>query len=155
MPAKKVGFASPACSLADLDPGQDAPDIQIKRVYARPSAADGRRVLVDRLWPRGLTKQKAAVHAWLRDLAPSTALRQWFNHDPSRWVEFQRRYRAELRPNRAALRALLADVGRQRLTLVYGSREPKINHAVVLRQVLLRQAADTGRPARATSAPRQ
>jgi uncharacterized protein YeaO (DUF488 family) len=80
--------------------------IQLKRVYEKPSRKDGVRILVDRLWPRGLSKEHAAVNLWLKDVAPSAELRKWFGHDPSRWSEFQSRYRKELRQNKEALELL-------------------------------------------------
>jgi uncharacterized protein YeaO (DUF488 family) len=136
-------YSSPACYLHEL--GTDArpaasADVRIKRVYDRPDPADGYRALIDRLWPRGISRQRAALDAWLVELAPSSALRVWFGHDPRRWAEFGRRYRAQLRAQSAALAALRERARRERVTLLYGSREPRINHAVVLRQVLLRGA---------------
>ena len=74
-------------------------NVQIKRVYEEPSTSDGKRILIDRLWPRGLTKEKAKVDLWLKDIAPSTELRQWFGHDPSKWNEFKKRYHDELKKN--------------------------------------------------------
>jgi uncharacterized protein YeaO (DUF488 family) len=93
-------YSSPACYLHELSPAHKLAhrgDIQIKRIYDEADAADGLRVLVDRLWPRGISKQRAALDDWLADLAPSTALRKWFHRDATRWLEFGRRYRAELR----------------------------------------------------------
>lgn len=110
--------------------------VRRKRVYEAPSPADGLRVLVDRLWPRGLAKDKARVDLWLRDVAPSTELREWFGHDPEKWPEFQRRYRAELKGN-AALKELKA-LGRKHedITLVYAVRDAEHNHARVLEALL-------------------
>jgi uncharacterized protein YeaO (DUF488 family) len=108
---------------------------QIKRVYDVPSAADGARVLVDRLWPRGLSKVAARVDLWMKDVAPSPALRQWFGHDPDRFTEFKRRYRAELATH-SALEELRRLGGKRRVTLLYGAKDPEINHAVVLLQAL-------------------
>jgi uncharacterized protein YeaO (DUF488 family) len=107
--------------------------IAIKRAYEPPSAKDGTRILVDRLWPRGVSKAKAALDGWDKDVAPSPALRKWFDHKPERFQEFSRRYRAELKHNPAVadLRALKGKV-----TLIYGARDPAINHAVVLAKVL-------------------
>ena len=108
---------------------------QTKRVYAPPEPEDGYRVLVDRLWPRGLSKDAAVVDLWLRDIAPSPELRRWFDHDPDRWAEFQSRYRKELRaPERAAALESLAESGRDRpvVTLLFGAREERFNHAVML-----------------------
>lgn len=112
------------------------PDIQIKRAYAPPSPEDGVRVLVDRLWPRGLTKSDAAIDRWIKDLAPSTELRRWFGHDPTRWDEFRRRYRAELSQRSDLLDELRALAKRGRLTLVFGARDELHNQAVVLRDLL-------------------
>lgn len=107
--------------------------VAIKRAYDPPAATDGTRILVDRLWPRGLSKAKAKLDGWNKDVAPSTALRKAFNHRPERFQEFSKRYRAELKNNPAVeeLRALKGKV-----TLIYGARDPIINHAVVLAKVL-------------------
>ena len=110
--------------------------MRIKRIYEAADAADGFRALVDRLWPRGISKQRAALDAWLTGLAPSSALRHWLHQDPARWVGFTRRYRTELRAQRDALLALRQRAARQRVTLLYASREPLRNHARVLREVL-------------------
>lgn len=110
--------------------------IQVKRVYEKPRASDGLRVLVDRLWPRGLTKQKAAVDVWLKDLAPSTELRKWFGHDPAKWKQFQTRYRRELAGQKEVL-ALLKEIGRlQTVTLLFGARDEEHNEALVLQELL-------------------
>ena len=109
---------------------------RIKRVYEPPAASDGTRVLVDRVWPRGVSKQRAAVDHWLKGVAPSTELRRWFGHDPTRWDEFRRRYAAELDldpPDLARLRALPGPV-----TLVYSARDEAHNQAVALRDYLAR-----------------
>jgi uncharacterized protein YeaO (DUF488 family) len=97
--------------------------LQIKRAYESVAARDGERILVDRLWPRGLSKQAAAIDLWARDLAPSTALRRWFAHDPAKWPEFKRRYFAELRATPDAMGELAARARRRRITLVYGARD--------------------------------
>ncbi len=110
--------------------------IQAKRVYEAPSRTDGLRVLVDRLWPRGLTKEHAAVDLWLKDVAPSTELRKWFGHDPSKWRRFQARYREELRKKKDALVILRRDSKQRTVTLVYGARDEEHNAALVLKQVL-------------------
>lgn len=106
--------------------------LQVKRVYEPPSTDDGIRVLVDRLWPRGLTKAAAAVDLWLKDVAPSVALRRWFNHDPNRWTEFTHRYASELDRKKAAIAALAGAVRRGRVTLVFGARDERHNNAVAL-----------------------
>lgn len=113
-------------------------DVAVRRVYEAPDAVDGYRVLVDRLWPRGLSRERARLDAWLRDLAPSDELRRWYGHDPDRWEEFERRYRAELElPDRASILAELrerADAGR--VTLLCAARDPARSNAEVLRRVL-------------------
>jgi uncharacterized protein YeaO (DUF488 family) len=110
--------------------------IKLKRVYERAEPNDGFRVLVDRLWPRGLSTDKAHVDEWLRDIAPSTELRKWFAHDPEKWPEFQRRYRAELSNKTQLLEKLLADAAGRDVTLVYASRERQFNNVTVLKEVL-------------------
>jgi uncharacterized protein YeaO (DUF488 family) len=109
--------------------------VSIKRVYAPPAAADGIRVLVDRLWPRGLKKADVRLAFWLKDVAPSPKLRIWFDHQPERFEKFAERYRSELTGN-PALRQLRTLVRRERVTLLYGARDPRINHAAVLQSVL-------------------
>ena len=104
----------------------------LKRVYAEPAPSDGTRILVDRLWPRGLTKEKAHVDLWLKDVAPSTELRKWFAHDPARWTEFKSRYRDELRKNGEHLAALKQAVAKGPSTLLYGAKDEEHNEAVVL-----------------------
>ncbi len=111
--------------------------IKLKRAYLAPTKTDGCRVLVDRLWPRGLSKQKAAVDHWLRDIAPSTALRKWYGHEPVRWPGFRRRYAVELKRQKdalAALRALLKE--HSVVTLLFSSKEEKLNNAVALKAYL-------------------
>ena len=108
--------------------------VDIKRVYAPPAPGDGQRILVDRIWPRGLTKEAAALALWLKDAAPSTDLRKWFGHDPAKWDEFQRRYRAEL-DGSPALDELKKLAAQGRLTLVYAARDEQHNNAVVLRDL--------------------
>ena len=110
--------------------------IVTKRAYDPPSSKDGIRILVDRLWPRGISKEKLAA-TWLKEVSPSTALRQWFGHRPELWQAFTQRYRAELDTNFPAVEPLLAAVRRGRVTLVYGSRNDTHNHAIVLREYLL------------------
>ncbi|MCB5944654.1 DUF488 domain-containing protein [Acidocella sp. KAb 2-4] len=108
------------------------PDLHVKRVYDPPATSDGARVLVDRLWPRGLRKENAALTLWLKEIAPSAALRQWFGHDPARWAEFQRLYRQELKAKDEPLAALAALLRHGRVTLLYGARDTAHNHALVL-----------------------
>jgi uncharacterized protein YeaO (DUF488 family) len=110
--------------------------VELKRAYEPPSSRDGMRVLVDRMWPRGLSKRNAHIDLWLKDIAPSTALRQWFGHDSARWSEFRRRYRAELVRNPAPLEQLCELARAGRLTLVFGARDERHNQAVVLKGLL-------------------
>ncbi|SEP12502.1 DUF488 domain-containing protein [Aquisalimonas asiatica] len=116
-------------------------DIRCKRVYDPPEAGDGRRVLVDRVWPRGVRKADVAVDAWERDLAPTSELRRWFGHDPQRWERFHGCYRAELAAMPDALDRLLAQAGEGPLTLVFAARDREHNNAVVLRDVLWERLA--------------
>ena len=109
-----------------------ASHVLLKRAYVPPEPSDGLRILVDRLWPRGVSKQKAALDEWMKDIAPSTELRQWFGHDPDRWAEFQSRYRAELEANLDAVAELISALRRGPATLVYGARDETRNDAVVL-----------------------
>ncbi|MEG0818851.1 MAG: DUF488 domain-containing protein [Brevundimonas sp.] len=106
--------------------------VLLKRAYEPAAPEDGQRVLVDRLWPRGVSKEKAAIDLWLKEIAPSTALRQWFNHDPALWEEFQRRYRAELDTNGEVVGQLRDVIRKGRTTLVYGAKDEAHNDAVVL-----------------------
>ena len=117
--------------------GLSARGIRLKRAYQPAAADDGARILVDRLWPRGLKKSDAAIDRWLKDIAPSTALRQWFAHDPARWPEFRRRYAAEVRGRPDQLAELRALVRKGPVTLVFAARDELRNDAVVLRHVLL------------------
>ncbi len=110
--------------------------IRLKRVYEEKADGDGYRILVDRLWPRGLSKARAGVDLWLKDIAPSTELRRWFGHDPARWAEFKRRYRDELAGNEAAVAALREHAKAGPVTLLYGARDTQHNDAVVLRDFL-------------------
>jgi uncharacterized protein YeaO (DUF488 family) len=110
--------------------------IQLKRAYDPPAKSDGARYLVERLWPRGVKKESLPVKAWLKDVAPSTQLRQWFSHDPSKWTEFRRRYFQELNHNREAWQPLLAAARRGRVTLVYSSHDTEHNNAVALKDFL-------------------
>lgn len=122
------------------------PDIRLKRVYERPSKSDGTRVLIDRLWPRGLTKEKAGIDRWLRDIAPSTKLRRWFGHDPERWDEFHRRYTVELKHHSELVDELLKVSHEGTLTLVFGARDEEHNDAVVLKKLLLEYARRRSTP---------
>ena len=117
-----------------------AENVRLKRAYEPADAADGVRILVDRLWPRGVSKADARIDEWIRDVAPSTELRTWFGHDPARWAEFQRRYRDEIRANPDRLAQLRALARKGPMTLVYAARDEVHNDAVVLRDVLLGRA---------------
>ncbi|MBX3235792.1 MAG: DUF488 domain-containing protein [Nitrospiraceae bacterium] len=128
--------------------------VVIKRIYESPSRGDGIRVLVDRLWPRGLSKSRANVDVWLRDIAPSTDLRVWFNHDPAKWKEFCVRYRAELRLKRSLVADLRRQVEQGPVTLLYGARDERFNQAAVLAQLLNRpKRPPTGEKARKKQPP--
>ena len=109
--------------------------IAIKRVYETASSDDGMRILVDRLWPRGLSKDRAKIDLWLRDVAPSNNLRRWFNHEPEKWDEFRRRYFAELTAN-AAARSVSEEASRSKVTLLFAAKDEERNNAVALREYL-------------------
>ena len=115
--------------------------LKIKRVYDPPERSDGERILVDRLWPRGLSKRTAAVDVWMKDLGPSHDLRKWFGHDPRRWSEFRRRYMAELHTKRDSLAAIARKASRGTVTLLFGARDPGHNQAVVLKETIERLRA--------------
>jgi uncharacterized protein YeaO (DUF488 family) len=112
------------------------PTIRIKRVYDPPEPEDGKRYLVDRLWPRGVKKEALRLDGWLKDVAPSDKLRSWFGHDPSKWEEFQRRYTAELKAKPEAWRVLLESARKGNLTLLFSARDERLNNAVVLKAFL-------------------
>lgn len=111
-------------------------NLALKRVYDPPADKDGLRVLVDRLWPRGLTKEEAAVDLWLKEIAPSAELRKWFGHDPEKWAEFRRRYRGELEDRADTIQTLRGRGGDGRVTLLYGAKDQAHNQAVVLKEFL-------------------
>ena len=121
-----------------------APHVQVRRVYDSPEASDGQRVLVDRLWPRGLSKERADLDEWCKQVAPSTELREWYHHDPDRYEEFARRYRAELgEPERAAAFATLRELAEHGpLTLLTASRRSDISEATVLADLLAKEGDD-------------
>ncbi|MGD2129226.1 MAG: DUF488 domain-containing protein [Lysobacterales bacterium] len=110
--------------------------IGVKRVYDKPDPADGKRILVDRLWPRGLSKEGAKIDHWLRSVAPSNDLRKWYQHDPAKWAEFKKRYFAELRENASAVDELAGHLRQGKVTFLYSSREQQYNNAVALRVYL-------------------
>jgi uncharacterized protein YeaO (DUF488 family) len=114
-----------------------AANVKLKRAYEVPAASDGKRILVDRLWPRGVTKERAAIDEWVKDVAPSTELRKWFAHDPARWDEFRRRYAKELHAKPELLEELRAAARKGPITLVYSARDEEHNDAVELRHVIL------------------
>jgi uncharacterized protein YeaO (DUF488 family) len=116
-------------------------DIRIKRVYEIVSPEEGYRVLVDRLWPRGLSRERVQASMWLKDAAPSTPLRKWFGHDPARFEEFRHRYIEELSEKPEVIAGLLELARKDRVTLLYAARDPECNHAVVLREYLLLRKA--------------
>lgn len=137
------------------------PAIQIKRVYEEPADSDGRRFLAERLWPRGVSREALRLDGWARDAAPSTELRKWFNHDPARWAEFRRRYRAELAAQPAGWEPLLRAAMEGPITLLFSTHDPEHNNVVVLREFLEARLARSragkrvGAPnARRTAAPK-
>lgn len=111
-------------------------DVRLKRAYDQPERSDGYRVLIDRIWPRGVSKEEANLDEWARELAPSSELRRWFGHDPARFAEFRRRYLDELQAQQEKLRELRRQARGQTLTLVYGARDTEHNDAVVLAELL-------------------
>lgn len=114
-----------------------ASHLHLKRAYEPATPGDGVRILVDRLWPRGVSKEKAALDDWMKDIAPSTELREWFGHDPRRWPEFQRRYRAELQQHTQELDRICSLAKKKTVTLIYSAHDEEHNDAVVLREVLM------------------
>ena len=121
-----------------------AGNIRLKRAYELSKAEDGARVLVDRLWPRGVSKEKAALDQWMKEIAPSTELRKWFGHDPARWKEFSHRYSVELHHDSEQLSHLRSLARKGRVTLIYAAHDEKHNEAVVLRGVLLGRTVKHG-----------
>lgn len=119
--------------------------ILTKRVYEPASPSDGRRILIDRLWPRGLTKEKARVDFWARAVAPSNELRRWYQHEGSKWDQFRKRYFAELDGNPAGVAELRAALGRGTVTIVFASKEEELNNATALREYLSRRPSRGGR----------
>lgn len=124
-----------------MAPAAREPDIRLKRAYEPPAAADGTRILVDRLWPRGVRKADLAIDRWLKEVAPSAELRRWFGHDPARWAEFRRRYAAELAAGPEPLAELRRAAAAGPVTLVYAARDEAHNHAVLLRELLAGKGA--------------
>ncbi|MBR0831288.1 DUF488 family protein [Bradyrhizobium manausense] len=128
-----------------------AENIKLKRAYESVGSGDGTRILIDRLWPRGVRKEDAAIDLWAKDIAPSTALRRWFFHDPARWHEFRRRYSEEIHRNRDRLGELRALAQKGRITLVFGAHDEVRNDAVVLREILLGRNVPRGAHVRSPS----
>ena len=128
-----------------------AENIRLKRAYNSAGSGDGTRVLIDRLWPRGVRKADAAIDVWAKDIAPSTALRRWFGHDPARWHEFRRRYSEEIHRRRDRLDELRTLAQKGRVTLVFAARDEVHNDAVVLREVLLGRSIPRRPPPRSHS----
>ena len=112
--------------------------IRLKRVYDKPAKSDGRRVLVDRIWPRGLGKEEARIDEWLNGIAPSTRLRKWFGHDPARWTEFKERYAVELDDQREQLERLAQEARKRTVTLLFSAKDIEHNNAVALKKYLQR-----------------
>ncbi|OQW37606.1 MAG: hypothetical protein A4E19_13085 [Nitrospira sp. SG-bin1] len=117
--------------------------IFVKRGYEPAAKSDGFRVLVDRLWPRGLSKEDAHIDLWLREIGPSTTLRKWFNHDPARWAEFQRRYHAELKQKTALLATIIEQAKTGSVTLLYSAKDEEHNQAIALRSFLLNRRSSS------------
>jgi uncharacterized protein YeaO (DUF488 family) len=113
-------------------------NLQLKRVYEPSSPVDGQRILVDRLWPRGISKAEAHADLWMKDIAPSTELRIWFNHDPKRWYEFRTRYLVELRQKAEVIATIREKAEAETVTLLYGAKDVEHNHAVVLAELIRR-----------------
>ncbi|MGN6507670.1 MAG: DUF488 domain-containing protein [Tepidisphaeraceae bacterium] len=115
--------------------------IKLKRAYEDPAPTDGERVLVERLWPRGVTKEKAAIHLWLKDIAPSTALRKWFDHDPAKWAQFKQKYWRELQQQADSVKLLRQMASKGTLTLVYAAANESCNGALALEAYLKKRKA--------------
>jgi uncharacterized protein YeaO (DUF488 family) len=111
--------------------------IKIKRIYDAPTKSDGTRILVDRLWPRGLSKEKAKIDLWLKEIAPSDRLRKWYGHDPKKWTEFKKKYFGELKDKQELINLIAGKLGEGTITFLYSSKEEKINNAVALKEYLL------------------
>jgi uncharacterized protein YeaO (DUF488 family) len=110
--------------------------VRLKRIYEKPARADGRRVLVDRVWPRGLAKREAQIDDWLKEIAPSNPLRKWFGHDPARWKEFKKRYAAELDYQLEEVERLAQEAKKRPLTLLFGPKDKEHNNAVALKEYI-------------------
>ena len=110
--------------------------LKVKRVYDPVAADDGKRILVDRLWPRGIKKEKAHIDEWLKEISPSNELRKWYSHDPAKWPEFKKRYRQEIAGKEELLKKIKAEAKKQTVTLLFSSKELELNNAVALREML-------------------
>jgi uncharacterized protein YeaO (DUF488 family) len=110
--------------------------IRIKRIYEKKERTDGKRILVDRLWPRGIKKENAKIDLWLKDIAPSSELRKWFSHDPAKWPEFRKRYKEELKGRRDLLNQLREESKKGDVTLLFSTKDPRHNNAVILHEIL-------------------
>ena len=110
----------------------------MKRAYEKPAAEDGKRILVERLYPRGLRKENAKIDEWLKDVAPSNNLRVWYNHDPAKWIEFKKRYWSELDKNKEIVKKLENESAEQKVTFLFGSKEEKLNSAAALKEYVER-----------------
>jgi uncharacterized protein YeaO (DUF488 family) len=128
------GFWKRAREKPHLFEKETAMKIQVKRVYETPEESDGKRILVDRLWPRGLTKEKAKIDLWAKGISPSNELRRWYGHDPQKWGEFKKRYAVELNTNQDAVRKFLDDLGKGTVTFLFSSKELVINNAAALKE---------------------
>jgi uncharacterized protein YeaO (DUF488 family) len=128
-----------------------ADNIKLKRAYDSAGSSDGTRILIDRLWPRGVRKADAAIDLWAKDMAPSTSLRKWFGHDPARWHQFRRRYADEIHRNRGRLSELRSLAQKGRITLVFAAHDEAHNDAVVLREILLGRSIPQRPPIRTSS----
>ena len=138
---RRLGAGQPLANGPPMPVKVPAGNVRLKRAYEPAAAGDGTRILVDRLWPRGVSKQRAAIDCWMKDIAPSTALRKWFGHDPARWDEFRRRYAKEVRAHADLLDQLRALARQGPVTLVYAARDEEHNDAVELRKLILEKAA--------------
>ncbi|MEO6814596.1 MAG: DUF488 domain-containing protein [Ginsengibacter sp.] len=107
-------------------------ETKLKRIYEKPEKEDGFRILVDRLWPRGLTKEKANVDLWLKEIAPTTELRKWFNHEPEKWNDFKKKYVTELKSNKASVATLKEKINKGTVTILYGAKDEVHNEAQVI-----------------------
>ncbi len=111
-------------------------ELRTRRIYEPPSRSDGKRILIDRLWPRGLSRERARIDYWAKDVAPSSELRRWYRHDPDKWPEFRERYFAELDANPEGVAALRAELGTGPVTIVFGSKQERLNNATALLEYL-------------------